>query len=367
MLPRMRKVSNTVAGGFAVALGAAATLAVATPAWAAGTSWAHVEGGNTLVITSAYGAPNRLYLQTGAGVFYVYDTNGTVLLDAARAGGCVTSTSSMISCPLAVTDLYFDVRDGDDYVQNDTDRKLGVRGGDGNDTILGGSNQDWIFGDAGADHLEGRGGTDSVWGGDGNDLTWGGDGNDSMDGGLGRDEAHGEAGDDTLMSQDAADRLLGSFGNDTIHDSSYVDAGWGDDTVNVRENGTGDIWGDDGFDTISYTGWRSPVYVSLDGNRNDGSKAAACDDWIGCPVPISDHNVHGDFERVIGSGSGDRISGNGEPDEIYGGGGNDTLSGGGGNDLLDAQAGTSQTLNGGSGTDTCRGSGTLSKSGCDLL
>ncbi|MEU4157928.1 calcium-binding protein [Actinoplanes sp. NPDC026670] len=362
----MTTVRKTAAGALAVAVGTAAALVTATPARAAGTSWAYVDG-NRLTVEAAYGVVNNYYVRSGTGVFHFYDSDGAILLDPARTGGCVPATSSMITCPLSVLVLSVDARDGDDYVQNDTDRRLNVHGGDGNDRILGGGSYDGIHGDAGDDHLEGRGGHDVVYGGAGNDRTWGGDGADIMDGGPGVDEAHGEDGNDTLESADGNDRLLGSFGNDTIQDSRFVDAGWGDDTVNIRHQGTGDIWGDDGYDTLNYTAWTIPVYVSLDGNSNDGSEAAACDDWIGCPVPSAQHNVHGDFERVIGSPNGDRISGNGEPDEIYGGGGNDKLYGNGGDDLLDAQAGTSQTLNGGTGTDTCRGSGTLSKSGCDVL
>lgn len=362
----MTIVRKTAVGAFAVAVGTAAAMIVPAPAWAAGTSWAYVQS-NVLTVEAAYGVVNNYYMRSGSGLFHFYDSDGAIQLDPGRSGGCVSASSSMISCPLSIAELYVDARDGNDYLQNDTDRRLGVRGGDGNDMILGGSARDWIFGDAGEDHLEGRGGNDDVWGGADDDKTWGGDGNDTMDGGTGIDEAHGESGDDNLMSADAKDRLLGSFGNDTLQDAGYVDAGWGDDTVNIRHHGNGDIWGDDGYDTVSYTAWTIPVYVSLDGNSNDGSEAAACDDWIGCPVPYAEHNVHGDFERVIGSANGDRISGNGEADEIFGGGGNDKLYGNGGNDLLDAQAGTSQTLNGGTGTDTCRGSGTLSKSGCDLL
>lgn len=362
----MTMVRKAAVGAFAVAVGTAAVLAVPAPAWAAGTSWAYVRG-SVLTVEAAYGVVNNYYVRSGSGGFYVYDSDGTIQLDPSRSGGCVSVTSSMIGCPLSVAELSVDARDGDDYVQNDTDRRLGVRGGDGDDRILGGGGNDRIFGDAGEDHLEGRGGNDETWGGADNDKSWGGNGNDTMDGGTGIDEVHGESDDDTLLSADGRDRLLGSFGNDTLQDGAFVDGGWGDDTVNMGPDSNGGIWGDDGYDTISYTAWTIPVYVSLDGNSNDGSEGAACDDWIGCPVVNARHNVHGDFERVIGSVHGDRISGNGEADEIFGGGGNDRLSGNGGDDLLDAQSGTSQTLNGGTGTDTCRGSGTLSKSGCDRL
>lgn len=362
----MTSIRSTAARAFAVAVGAAATLVVAAPAQAAGSSWAYVDGGNYLVVQAATGARNTFYMRDNAAGFDLYDTTGTILLDGTRTGGCVRPATNMITCPYTVVHTDLALADLDDFVQNDTTHSMGVRGGAGNDTVLGGHGRDWIFGDAGEDHLEGRGGVDSVYGGDDDDLTWGGDGDDTMEGGPGKDEAHGEAGDDTLLSTDGRDLLMGSFGRDTIQNSSTVDAGWDDDTVVVRHQGGGNLYGGAGFDVITYTNWQVAVYVSLDGNWNDGDRNAACDDIIFCPVPISVHNVHGDFERVIGSVHDDKISGNGEPDQFYGGAGNDRLYGNGGDDTLDAEAGTQQTLSGGSGDDTCRGAGTLTKSGCEL-
>jgi hypothetical protein len=165
----------------------------------------------------------------------------------------------------------------------------------------------------------------------------------------------GSDGADDLRSGDNSygDVQYGGNGNDQLSTATDVYGDAGDDTVSVTVN-DGEYWGGAGNDVIDYTSWNGEVYVSLDGNSNDGSDNVDCDDWIGFPV-VHTHNVHGDFEHVIGTAGNDKISGNGEADELDGMGGNDRLYGNGGNDYLDAGQGVNQRTDGGSGFDTCVG------------
>jgi Ca2+-binding RTX toxin-like protein len=75
--------------------------------------------------------------------------------------------------------------------------KLGMNGGDGNDTLTGGDGDDVMAGGTGNDRLVGAQGRDAIAGNDGDDtLVWNnGDGSDVMD---------GEAGDDTVEVNGAA-------------------------------------------------------------------------------------------------------------------------------------------------------------------
>lgn len=359
----MTHYRKMLGAGLAALTGGTTILAGATPAQAAGSAWAYVEN-QTLYVQSALLATNTFYVSDSVEGFRVTDTTTGVQLDRNRTGGCVESTANMIACPDTILGIVLRLSDRDDYVQNDTDRRLEAHGDDGADKILGGARSDRLYGGAGNDWIEGRGEYDEVVGGDGDDRMWGGDGNDVMNGELGRDEVHGEAGDDWLTTPDNRDRLLGSYGNDTIRASAFVDGGWGDDIIVVQHNDTGDLYGGLDYDILDYRNWLTGVHVSLDGNLNDGGPNADCDDIVGCPV-VYRHNAHGDFERLYGSSYDDKLSGNGNPNVFYTGSGNDRLYGNGGDDYLDAGTGGQQTTSGGAGTDRCTGQG-LVRSSCEL-
>jgi Ca2+-binding RTX toxin-like protein len=163
----------------------ALSLVAAVPAYAAGASQANSTG-STLYVQAASGTVNTFHMFATASNFTVYDSTAPLQLDRARSGGCTQPSASVIVCPLGISRVFYTLGDGNDRIQNDTDRELTVYGGTGNDTVLGGSAADEMDGQGGEDWLEGRGGNDYVAGGDDNDDLYGGDGGDRMQG-LGAD------------------------------------------------------------------------------------------------------------------------------------------------------------------------------------
>ena len=160
---------------------------------------------------------------------------------------------------------------------------------------------------------------------------------------------NGTAGDDTL---------------DVLPDTTSVDAGAGDDTVNfwidfaagettlltdVQGNG---IQGGDGNDTIDISGitlsaGHVPVVTNSDGTFDLSINIAFSDFQYQDGLVI---DVRG-FENVTGSDFRDSISGNSRDNVLIGGESDDRLSGANGNDLLIGGTGA-DVLIGGNGIDT---------------
>ena len=161
--------------------------------------------------------------------------------------------------------------------------------------------------------------------------------------------------------------LNGTAGNDTLDilpDTTSVDAGDGDDTVNfwidfaagettlltdVQGNG---IEGGAGIDTIDISGMtlaagHVPVVTNSDGTFDLSINIAFSDFQYQDGVVI---DVRG-FENVVGSDFRDSISGNSRDNVLEGGAGDDRLSGANGNDLLIGGTG-GDVLIGGNGIDT---------------
>lgn len=159
-----------------------------------------------------------------------------------------------------------------------------VRGGDGNDTLLGTSDRD----DANTMH--------------------GGPGNDRL---SGRGDLSGESGADALDG-DCDGRLTGGKGADT-----------------VRADGA--------YHRVVYANRVKPVYVTLDGRRNDGAPHER--DLVLVP-------------NVIGGSGADVLVGDGRENRLAGGPGNDVVRSGGGRDTIygDAEY-RSRTGSGRSGAD----------------
>jgi Ca2+-binding RTX toxin-like protein len=231
-----------------------------------------------------------------------------------------------------------------------------------------------IHGGSGVDTIQAGSGADQVFAGGGVDVIRGGAGDDLLDGeGLG-DTIEGQAGNDTIWGFEN-DRAYGGPGDDRFHEHNgwmyfYGDAG-NDIVYSVRAGGIREFFGGAGYDTIDYSAWDRKVHVSLDGDDDDGERGVAnCEAWI--PVTCSSfrfrQNVHSDFENVTGSSRDDWIEGNSLDNLLYGAGGNDVVEGFAGNDTVDAGSGpaeTDQKVNGGTGTDICRGTGITSWPGCD--
>ncbi|MDH4583800.1 tandem-95 repeat protein, partial [Pseudomonas sp. BN415] len=106
-------------------------------------------------------------------------------------------------------------------------------GGQGNDTLLAGDDTagSQLVGEDGDDTLTGSGGGDYLIGGNGNDTLDGGSGNDALDGGSGSNVLQGGDGNDALYVGDGSGLIT----------SNSLDAGTGDDTINVYQSNAGSV------------------------------------------------------------------------------------------------------------------------------
>lgn len=241
------------------------------------------------------------------------------------------------------------------------------------DVLIGGDLADELLGGDGNDLLDGRDGSDSLYGQGGDDTLIGGigAGSDLYDGGAGRDllsyyealagvrvdlsaltdqgrslvgdsagigidqirgieDVEGTAFGDILTGNGFANLLIGREGNDTLS------GGAGDDRLMP---GTGDdrIIGGGGYDTVDYSDFLRPIYLSLGvtGAQNTG---AGRDSFVG-------------VENAIGGQGNDVLGGSATHNFLSGLGGDDRLSGGAGNDTLDGGTGADR-MTGGTGNDT---------------
>ena len=201
-------------------------------------------------------------------------------------------------------------------------------GNDYQNTLSGSGGDDLLYGGEGSDFLYGGLGDDYIWGATGKDMISAGDGDDVIDGGAERDVINGGGGNDVITDTDAARDI---------------------------------IWGDHGFDTVSFEGTGQQVIVDLtvhDGATNFNDYLHSIENITG-----TDFNdvVAGNDERNVlkGQGGDDYLDGGSHADILYGGDGVDTLLGGAnsdqifggtGNDLIDG--GTAKDiLNGDNGDD----------------
>jgi Ca2+-binding RTX toxin-like protein len=361
-----RRITTTFAAvGAAVLAAAGGLIATALPASAADTAQVLVTDG-VLTFRGGGTAVNDLLLfPHGVGFVLRERGSATLTLDPAGNGPCLQQGSREVFCNTRAMSLHVELGAGNDKYDDwgGADLPVFLLGGDGNDVVRSGSGADTLHGGDGHDDLYGGLGPDVVYGGNHNDSLWGMAGNDTLDGQAGTDDLHGDDNDDVLLNS-ARDRdsMYGGTGNDRITNGDHNYGEDGDDTFLVQK-GFGDFWGGAGTDTIDYAPWPyARVVVSLDGNDNDWNGECG-----GCPYADRPgrHNVHGDFEVVLGTSGEDTIRGNNEPDRLDGRGGNDYLFGNGGDDTLDAGPGTNQQTHGGDGTDTCRGDNLSRVSGCD--
>jgi Ca2+-binding RTX toxin-like protein len=272
----------------------------------------------------------------------------------------------------------------------ETNGKLLLQGGGGNDILIGG---------AGADTLSGGGGNDSLFGGNGDDLMTGGlsffdafggypggggGSDDTLDGGAGRntldlrlsDGGTGSSpsapGATVSLAQTGAQHVLGNIvwtisNFRDVHGSDYSDSITGD-------NGDNSFYGSGGNDTLSGAG--GDDFIELNPSRssqwpggvNGESYNVIADGGSGTDTleffSLHDETIAAQainfslarqgqlqhigtgktivargFENVVGTAASDTLSGDGgnniiRGDDASGGGGNDTLSGAQGNDIL---------------------------------
>ena len=210
-------------------------------------------------------------------------------------------------------------------------------GDDGDDILIGNNHQNT---------LSGFGGDDLIYGGVGADFLYGNSGNDILFGGASSDLIDGNAGDDYID---------GGIGRDIIN------AGGGHDIVHDTDAHRDIIWGDHGFDTVSFLGTAQSMVIDL--NKNDN--ATNFGDYIHSVENIisTDHDdtIWGNdiANKLSGMQGNDYIHSGAGADIIYGGFGDDTIFGGAnsdqifgedGNDLLDGGA-AKDIINGNNGDD----------------
>jgi Ca2+-binding RTX toxin-like protein len=243
------------------------------------------------------------------------------------------------SAGTAADDLVFAGRGGYAIGGNGNDAVIGTTsrdvliGGSGNDILSGGFDEDKLIGGVGDDTLSGGWSDDLLMAGAGNDQLLGGDGNDMLSGGDGHDWLWGEEGDDNLIAGIGNDTLLGALGNDILN------GGEGNDGLSGGSD-SDTLVGDLGNDTLDGG--------AEDDNLDGGDGHDNLFGGIG-----TDYLVGGAGNDLLDGGlAGDTIYGGAGNDTLIGGSGDDHLFGGEGNDVLYLDWSTTESVQGGDGSDT---------------
>lgn len=218
---------------------------------------------------------------------------------------------------------------------------------DGIENFWGSTFDDVLTGDNAANRIFGYHGNDTVNGGGGDDTLEGGIGNDNLNGDIGADALYGHGGIDVLNGGVGEDRLVGGAGTDTLNggdgsDTAYYHTSTSAVNVNLGTNsGVGGDAAGDSFNSIENL-WGSNLADTLtgDGNANVLSGADGSDTL----------NGGGGDDRLVGANGIDTLNGGAGADGLYGSGGNDTINGDDGSDRLVGGAGA-DALNGGTGSD----------------
>lgn len=331
-----------------------------------------VTTGGASDVVSVGKVGSKMKVTSGANELIINPTIRLVTIDTGTGDDTVTigNISGITATVLTInTGVGDDTIDGSGGVLGNV--RLGLNGGDGNDsitgttnddtidggagidTLLGGAGNDTMFGGTEADIINGQAGDDSILGGDGNDNMAGGIGNDVIRAGLGQDIVNGNEGADTLVGDDGRDTILGGTGNDSIDgglgkdslsggdDNDTLDGGFNDDTI-TGDAGADVISGNHGNDLIDAGAGADTVNG---GDGNDTISGGDDKDLLG----------GGDGDDVINGGmANDTLIGGDGKDSVLGGSGNDILFGNDGDDLINGQGGI-DTMSGGQGNDTLIG------------
>ena len=134
------------------------------------------------------------------------------------------------------------------------DDDLTVRGGAGNDTL-------WT--DRGNDVIEGGDGNDAIHAGEGNDTLYGGAGNDRLEGGLGNDTFYAGDGNDVMYGGANDDLFI--FDDHSALGVNWLDAGTGDDTLQITAKTKGWTVALDNGDSFASTDAYDSALLTDDG------------------------------------------------------------------------------------------------------
>lgn len=283
---------------------------VASPAQAATTAVASVTSATKVQYKAASGKQNNVVITRSGNTITIDDK---VAVGAGKGCKKVKGDKTKVTCrtkkaPGRVT---IHTYDRNDVIVNNSDVRVSVFSGSGNDTVLGGSRGDDIDTGSGHDKADGRNGKDSVWGMTGNDTLHGGTGDDQLWGVEGNDRLYGDAGGDDLNGGQGRDHL--DAGAD--HDWLYGDDPEAGIAADVLLGGTG-------TDVVSYAGYTKAVTIDTDGVTGDDGQAG-------------EHDTIGtDVESLFGGSGNDRITGTDGNGSFMGGDGNDVIHGGADNDWI---------------------------------
>jgi|GEM_PF-884799 len=302
----------------------------------------------------------------------------------------------------------FHFADGSEWDLAEIERRaVRVEGTEGWDTLLSGGNDNLIFGHGSDDVITDLGGSNTIDGGSGNDtIRTSGSGNNTIHGNTGNDwvwvegnginHIHGDEGNDTVQASFDADNVLdggagsdyllvhrtggttshantfiGGLGNDQLFGGAGADTfvynrGDGSDTINDYDYGV-----QGAIDTLVFGGditvadldvWRSVNHLAVTVRNSSGdSEQLTIQHWFADP----DHNRLERFRFADGSEwdlaeierRAVRVEGTEGWDTLLSGT-NDNLIFGHGSDDVITDLGGSNTIDGGSGNDTIRTTGT---------
>ncbi|MBY5798186.1 cadherin domain-containing protein [Rhizobium leguminosarum] len=334
------------------------------------------DGKDTVFMGHSFGAPVSGTVDGGAGIdtlqadnmigltiknFEVLDTKGSTVTG---------STAQFESFDKIITSVGIDPRiflrltdsrhvDLSDELAADQVHIYGAASG--MDVTTGGT-KDYFYGTDGNDIIDAGDGDDVINGNAGNDRLTGGNGNDYISGGAGNDIIKGGAGNDTIVDADVFASGPESFN---------IDAGEGNDAINLQTNAqglSGTIDGGAGTDTLQavrLTGltiknveilqaapWAvfgsAAQFESFDKIVSSADPA----DNSGVSLRLTD-GAHLDLSDELAS-RGATISSDVSGIDVKTGGGNDQLEGTDGNDIFDGGAGN-DTVNGNVGDDKLTG------------
>lgn len=167
-----------------------------------------------------------------------------------------------------------------------------------------------------------------------------GNGNDTIIGTSGNDDIYAGSGDDVILAGAGNDEVFGEVGNDIL----IAGEGEGND---VYDGGAGSDW-------VTFTSTSQGVVVNLANGTASGAETG--------------NDTLIDIENVIGGDGNDSITGTSATNTLVGGAGADTIDGGGGadvilggdgNDLILVRDGAGWTIDGGTGIDIIRLTGSF--------
>jgi Ca2+-binding RTX toxin-like protein len=270
---------------------------------------------------------------------------------------------------------------GEDELITGTEETDNITGSDAHERIEGLGGDDFLYGFGGRDTLEGADGNDYLQGDFADaafglaDVLNGGDGDDTLFGGGGDDTLNGGDGNDTFLN-------VGFNGGTSLIQADVVDAGAGDDRVEMQRNNSLLTLGT-GIDTIVYTyagGLGLPVvtdfaggaggdvldfttlvnaFVGWDGATNpfdpaagflqlvqNGSAVELMFDFDGAGIDFAAEAILTFENALVGAFTADNFAPGYSPDgaappatTITGSGADETIDGTIGNDTIDALGG----------------------------